>query len=80
MPAGVQCYAAAAVLGKRTANLKGALLGDGLVPLDSALGRHADPRLALAIPPARQWVRYDTGHLELLWRPEVFTQVREWLS
>jgi pimeloyl-ACP methyl ester carboxylesterase len=80
LPKGVQCYAAAAVMGKRTANLKGALLGDGLVPLDSALGRHVDPRFALAIPPAQQWVRYDTGHLELLWRPEVFAQVREWLS
>jgi pimeloyl-ACP methyl ester carboxylesterase len=80
LPAGVRCYAVAAVRGKRTANPTGALLGDGLVPLDSALGRHADLRLDLAIPPARQWVRYNTGHLELLWQPEVFAQVREWLS
>ena len=68
------------MLGKGTANLKGALLGDGLVPLNSALGQHADPRLALGIPPERQCVRYDTGHLELLWQPEVFAQVREWLA
>jgi pimeloyl-ACP methyl ester carboxylesterase len=80
LPAGVRCYAVAAVRGKRTANPTGALLGDGLVPLDSALGRHPDPRLDLAIPPKRQWVRYNTGHLELLWQPEVFAQVREWLS
>ncbi len=79
LPTGVKCYAAAAVRGKRTANPTGALLGDGLVPLDSALGRHADPRLALAIPPSQQWVRYGMGHLELLWQPEVFAQVREWL-
>jgi hypothetical protein len=70
----------AAVRGKRTANPASTLLGDGLVPLDSALGRHADPRLDLAIPPARQWIRYNTGHLELLWQPEVYAQVREWLS
>ena len=80
LPTGVKCYAAAAVRGKRTANPTGALLGDGLVPLDSALGRHADPRLALAIPPSQQWVRYGMGHLELLWQPEVFAQVRGWLA
>ena len=80
LPAGVQCYAAAAVLGKGTTSLTGVLLGDGLVPMDSALGRHTDPRFTLAIPHAQQWVRYNTGHLELLWRPEVFVHVRGWLT
>ncbi len=80
LPNGVKCYAAAAVLGKRTANPAGVLLGDGLVPMDSALGRHTDPRFTLAIPHAQQWVRYNTGHLELLWRPEVFAHVRGWLT
>jgi hypothetical protein len=80
LPAGVACHAMAGVLRPDQGQPGHRLLGDGLVPVDSALGRHPDPRLDLAIPPKRQWVRYNTGHLELLWQPEVFAQVREWLS
>ena len=29
---------------------------DGLVPVESALGRHQDPELTLDFPPDRQWV------------------------
>ncbi len=42
LPAGVSCHAAAATLASRRSVLAERLVGDGLVPLDSALGRHAD--------------------------------------
>ena len=57
----------------------GRLLGDGLVPLDSALGRHDDPLRTLAFGKDRQWVGYRMGHLDLLHRPEVFVQLQQWL-
>jgi pimeloyl-ACP methyl ester carboxylesterase len=79
LPAGVKCYAAAATLGARRSLLSERLIGDGLVPLDSALGRHADPGRTLAIPRTRQWVGHGMGHLELLSRAEVHAQLREWL-
>ncbi|HSL69896.1 MAG TPA: hypothetical protein VK864_06610, partial [Longimicrobiales bacterium] len=79
LPDDVECYALAATLGKRRSPLAERLIGDGLVPLDSALGRHADAARTLAIPQERQWVGYEMGHLELLGRPEVYTQLREWL-
>jgi pimeloyl-ACP methyl ester carboxylesterase len=79
LPEGVACYAAAAILGSRR-NLVGEnLVGDGLVPLDSALGQHADPARTFAIAPERQWVGHKMGHLELLHRREVYTQLRKWL-
>lgn len=56
------------------------LVGDGLVPLDSALGRHPDPRHALSIPTEHQWVALKTNHLELQTSPEVYKRVRAWLS
>jgi hypothetical protein len=56
------------------------LVGDGLVPLDSALGRHADPRYALPIPAEHQWVALKTNHLELQTSPEVYKHVKAWLS
>ena len=80
LPAGVACYAAAATIAARRSVVAERLLGDGLVPLDSALGRHADPRRALGIPKSRHWVGHQMRHLELLRRPEVYAQLRAWLQ
>ncbi len=80
LPAGVRCYAMAATTGARAGDGKDRLLGDGLVPLASALGRHADPSRTLAFAPERQWVGLRMGHLDLLSRPEVYAQLRAWLG
>ena len=66
--------------GKKAGDLGERLIGDGIVPLDSALGRHADPALTLSFDDARQWVAYGTNHLDLLSRPEVYAQIKEWLA
>ena len=79
LPEGVECYVLGATLAKRRNPVAERLIGDGLVPLNSALGRHADAARTLAIPKERQWVGYEMGHLELLSRPEVYMQLREWL-
>jgi hypothetical protein len=50
------------------------------VPVDSALGHHADPERQLAFPPERQWVGTGMGHLDLLSHPEVYAQLRAWLA
>ena len=47
------------------------------MPLDSALGRHADP--ARALPFDATWVGYGLGHRDLLTRPEVIEQIEAWL-
>ena len=79
LPSGVKCYAAAATLAARRSVLSERLVGDGLVPLDSALGKHAESARTLAIPKHRQWVGHGMGHLELLNRAEVYSQLHEWL-
>ncbi|QDZ29785.1 triacylglycerol lipase [Noviherbaspirillum sp. UKPF54] len=78
LPAGVRSYAMAAMLGKDTADISNLLLGDGLVPLDSALGRHADPERTLPFPASHLSIVYETGHLDLLGSPRVYEQLREW--
>ena len=80
LPSGVKCYAAAAVRAAKRSLLSERLIGDGLVPLDSALGRHRDSARVLAIPRNRQWVGYGMGHLELLNRPEAYCQLSAWLQ
>ncbi len=80
LPEGVACYAIAATTGKTAGDLGDRLIGDGVVPLDSALGRHTNPRLALTFDEARQWVAYGTNHLDLLSAAEVYAQLKRWLS
>jgi hypothetical protein len=80
LPQGVACYAIAATTGKAAGDLSDRLIGDGIVPLASALGHHANPRLALTFDESRQWVAYDINHLELLSRPEVYAQIKQWLA
>ena len=79
LPDKVRCFTIAATTGAQSGDLKDRLLGDGLVPLDSALGRHKDPARTLAFAKDRQWIGYGMNHLDLLSRPEVFAQLRQWL-
>jgi len=77
LPKGVKCYAIAATLTPQPGET---LLGDGLVPVDSALGRHTRPELALSFPKDHQWIGYGIGHIELLARREVYETIRSWLA
>jgi hypothetical protein len=80
LPDGVDCYAIAATAGKRTGPLAERLIGDGLVPLDSALGRHEDPRRALAFPASHTWIAYQTHHLDLLASKSACRRMVGWLG
>jgi hypothetical protein len=80
LPAGVRCYTIGATTGKAAGDLRSQLLGDGLVPLRSALGDHPDPRLALPFPESQQWIGYGMSHLDLLDRRDVYEQMRRWLA
>ncbi|MEA2625066.1 MAG: hypothetical protein QOD06_1111, partial [Candidatus Binatota bacterium] len=64
LPAGVECYAVAATLGGREGDLKDRLLGDGLVPLRSALGQHPETERTLRF--TESYTCYGTNHLALL--------------
>jgi pimeloyl-ACP methyl ester carboxylesterase len=77
LPKGVDCYAIAATTAKTMAPR---LPGDGLVPVDSALGRHKRHDLDLAFPDAHRWIALGTGHLDLLSKPEVYEKLREWFG
>lgn len=80
LPAGVACFAVAATLASRRGVVAERLLGDGLVPLRSALGQHDDARHGLHFAPANQLLLYRTGHLQLLGSATVTQQLRRWLG
>ncbi len=80
LPDGVACYAIAATTAASPGDLKDRLLGDGLVPVMSALGRHKEPARDLNFAPDRQWVATETGHLDLLSRRDVYERMAAWLA
>jgi pimeloyl-ACP methyl ester carboxylesterase len=80
LPEGVACYTAAATTAERRTVLADRLIGDGLVPLRSALGQHDDERRNLAFAQTSQWVGYRMNHLELLNSPKIAEQIIQWLT
>ncbi len=80
LPEGVDCYAIGVSIAKAPVDSGGPSMGDGLIPIRSALGQHTDKRQRLNIPESQQWVGYGMHHLDLLDNAEVYAQLRKWLS
>ena len=79
LPEGVACFAIAATTAAKRSLLADRLIGDGLVPLHSALGHHRDAKRRLDFPKSSQWIAYQTSHMALLSHPDVAAQMLRWL-
>lgn len=53
--------------------------GDGLVPVESALGRSGDARIAFELEEGRRAVVRGCGHLGLLRHPRVYDRLARWM-
>ena len=80
LPEGVPCYAVAATTATQRSALADRLIGDGLVPLRSALGEHDDPKRQLGFSKTAQYIAYRTSHLALLSSPAITQQLLQWLQ
>ena len=56
------------------------LSGDGLVPVNSALGIHKNAALTFKIQPSRRKIFYGLDHFDLLSSREVYDQIYRWLA
>lgn len=80
LPAGVNCFSVAATTASKRGALADRLTGDGLVPLNSALGQHPDPNRNLQFADDAQMIAYGTNHMALLASPDVTQQIVRWLT
>jgi PGAP1-like protein len=78
LPRRVKCYTIAATIGHAPSPRRDQLIGDGLVPVASALGEHRDSRRRLTFPRSRQWTATGTSHLGLLCSGQVYERIRGW--
>jgi pimeloyl-ACP methyl ester carboxylesterase len=72
LPADVACYAVAGNVGARAS--------DGLVPVNSALGRHSRVDMTLDFPEPHIWIGDGIAHLDLLDGKAVYARLRDWLA
>ena len=79
LPAQPRCHAVAATTGAQTGDLKSRLWGDGLVGVDSALGRHVDVSRTLHFDARRQLQVQGVNHMELLSDAAVAQALLRWL-
>ena len=80
LPKHVSAYAIAVTTQERREDGDNSKLrGDGLVPIASALGDHADHAFDLRISRSHRWVGYGINHLEMLGSDEVYARVEGWL-
>ena len=80
LPVDVACFALAATTSGQPSLVKDEMLGDGLVPLHSALGLHDEARHTLAFTPENQQIFYNTSHMALLTQPDVSRKLVRWLG
>jgi pimeloyl-ACP methyl ester carboxylesterase len=77
---GIACFTVAATLAAKRSLVADRLIGDGLVPLNSALGVHSDPARSLVFTKSSQMVVYRTNHMAMLGSAEVGEQLVVWLG
>jgi pimeloyl-ACP methyl ester carboxylesterase len=77
---GARWYLAAATLAGSSDGTRARWIGDGLVPVPSALGQHADPGQSLQLPPDQRHVFRGLGHMDLLIHPLVYERIRSWIE
>jgi len=80
LPDGVECFTVAATTGKKSGRIGDDLIGDSLVSLNSALGRHENPNLHLAFPENNQWIGRNMNHQDLLNHQDVYKVIKRWVE
>ena len=80
LPEAVDCHTVAATLAEKRGALADHLVGDGVVPLRSALGQHKQAQRSLAFAESSQMIAWRTNHMDLLNSPEVLDQIVQWLK
>ena len=78
LPKGLACYAVAATTARQPSGPLSRWLGDGLVPVASALGQHREAARRLAFTDTALFT--GLGHLSLQTDGEVLKQLQAWLT
>ena len=79
LPEHVQCYTVAATINENSNTLIENLAGDGLVPVNSALGYHKNQEMNLSFPENNKFLCRNIKHLDLLDNVDVYNKIKKWV-
>jgi len=79
LPKEIAFYSIAGVVGKKTTSISSALLGDKMVSVKSALGKHSNTTKNLNFKKEHTWIAYETSHIELLGSTKIYEKIKSWL-
>ena len=79
LPKEIAFYSIAGVVGKKTTSISSALLGDKMVSVKSALGKHTKRSKNLNFKKENTWIAYETSHIELLGSTKIYEKIKSWL-
>ena len=80
LPRDVDCYFAAATVGRDIHDPLGHVLGDLLVRLDSAVGSHSDDLRSLNVEPENCRIFHEKNHFDLVSDERVHQQIIDWFE
>jgi pimeloyl-ACP methyl ester carboxylesterase len=79
LPENVHCFCIATTKSKKeSSKISEHIVGDGLVSVNSALGKHDN--LDLDIPKTNQWIGRNIDHMQLLSDKSVYNFVKKWMA
>lgn len=79
LPRDIKCFVVATTASDSPNKTTETLIGDGLVSVNSALGKHESKPFTLQFPTRHQWIGRDINHMQLLSHPDVYLTIRNWL-
>jgi len=80
LPKKTDCYSIAAVASKNNTYGIPQLLGDNMVGVKSALGKHKNPNKDLNFKKKNTWIVYENNHLDLLSNPKIYSKIKTWIT
>lgn len=80
LPENINCFTVAARKSISSSKTSDLLVGDGLVSVDSALGKHSDAAHTLKFPKSHQWIGQQMNHMQLLSNKDVYRVICGWLA
>jgi pimeloyl-ACP methyl ester carboxylesterase len=79
LPEQIEFFAIAAITGKETAHASTQILGDTLVDVKSALGKHKKKDKNLNFKEENTFIAFENNHLDLLSNPKILDKLKAWL-
>ncbi len=73
-------YYAIAATSKKANTVNDGKLGDGLVTINSAFGRHKRHEFNLKLNKANLFIIDETSHMQLLSCTKVYSKIKEWFT